>query len=221
MTLDTVERETGASPTASVIWLHGLGADANDFLPLVPELDLQGLEPIRFVFPNAPVIPVTINGGYRMRAWYDVLGLELIRKEDETGLRSSMRLVEQLIAREKTRGIPAGRIVLAGFSQGCAMTLLTGTRYPERLAGLIGLSGYLPLATSTEQDRHAMSQGLPVFLAHGQFDPVVPLMSAMASRDILEKVGLAVEWHQYPMQHSTCMEEVRDLSVFLKKILAR
>jgi phospholipase/carboxylesterase len=221
MALDTVERETGSRPTASVIWLHGLGADANDFLPLVPELDLKGLEPVRFVFPNAPVIPVTINGGYRMRAWYDVLGLELIRKEDEAGLRASMKLVEELIAREKARGIEVARIVLAGFSQGCAMTLLTGTRYPERLAGLIGLSGYLPLSATTEAERHAMSQGLPVFLAHGQFDPVVPLMSAIASRDVLDKLGLAIEWHQYPMQHSTCIEEVRDISNFLKRILSR
>jgi phospholipase/carboxylesterase len=220
MPLDTIEKETGPKPTASVIWLHGLGADANDFVPLVPQLDLTGLGSIRFVFPNAPVIPVTVNGGYKMRAWYDVLGLEMLRREDETGLRRSMTLVNDLIAAERTRGIAAKRIVLAGFSQGCAMTLLAGARYPERLAGLIGLSGYLPLATSTEGERHAMSDGLPVFMAHGQFDPVVPIMSAQASRDVLRKVGLEVEWHEYPMAHSTCAEEIRDISRFMKRILA-
>ena len=219
MTLETIEKETGPKPTASIIWLHGLGADANDFVPLVPELDLNGLGPIRFVFPNAPVMPVTINGGYKMRAWYDVLGLEMLRREDETGLRRSALLVNELIAQQRARGIAAKRIVLAGFSQGCAMTLLAGSRYPERLAGLIGLSGYLPLATSTAAERHAISQGLPVFLAHGQFDPVVPIMSSQASRDVLREVGLDVEWHEYPMAHSTCAEEIRDISRFLQRIL--
>ena len=219
MPLETIEKETGPKPTASVIWLHGLGADANDFLPLVPELDLTGIGSIRFVFPNAPVIPVTVNGGYKMRAWYDVLGLEIIRREDETGLRRSALLVDELIAAERKRGIAAKRIVLAGFSQGCAMTLLAGSRFPERLAGLIGLSGYLPLSTSTAAERHAVSQGLPVFMAHGQFDPVVPIMAAQASREVLREVGLDVEWHEYPMAHSTCAEEIRDISRFLQRIL--
>lgn len=219
MTLDTIEKETGPKPSASIVWLHGLGADANDFVPMVSELDLKGLGSIRFVFPNAPVIPVTVNGGYKMRAWYDVLGLEMLRREDETGLRRSALLVNELIAQERARGIAAKRIVLAGFSQGCAMTLLAGSRYPERLAGLVGLSGYLPLSTTTAAERHAVSQGLPVFMAHGQFDPVVPIMSSQASRDVLRGAGLDVEWHEYPMAHATCAEEIRDISRFLQRIL--
>jgi phospholipase/carboxylesterase len=220
MTLETIEKETGPQPTASVIWLHGLGADATDFLPIVTELDLAGLAAIRFVFPNAPVMPVTINGGYRMRAWYDVLGLEMLRHEDEAGLRRSLLAVDELIDAEKKRGIKARRIVLAGFSQGCAMTLLAGIRHRERLGGLVGLSGYLPLAQKSAEERHAMNADTPVFMAHGQFDPVVPIMSAQASRDMLRDLGMPVEWHEYPMAHATCREEIENLSAFLKRVLA-
>jgi phospholipase/carboxylesterase len=220
MTLETIEKETGRSPKTSVIWLHGLGADANDFVPIIPELDLSGIGPVRFVFPNAPVIPVTINGGYRMRAWYDVLGLEMLRQEDETGLRRSQALVDALIDNEKKRGIAASRIVLAGFSQGCAMTLLTGVRHKERLGALVGLSGYLPLSSTTSAERHAVNSETPVFMAHGQFDPVVPIMSAQASRDVLKGLGMPVEWHEYPMAHATCRDEIADLSAFLKRVLA-
>jgi phospholipase/carboxylesterase len=220
MTLETIEKEIGRNPKTSVIWLHGLGADANDFVPIVPELDLAGIGAVRFVFPNAPVIPVTINGGYRMRAWYDVLGLEMLRQEDETGLRRSQALVDALINQEKERGIESHRIVLAGFSQGCAMTLLTGVRHKERLGALVGLSGYLPLAQTTVAERHALNHDTPVFMAHGQFDPVVPIISAQASRDVLKKLGMPIEWHEYPMAHSTCREEISDLSAFLRRVLA-
>ena len=168
MTLEAIELETGPAPRASMIVLHGLGADGNDFVPVAHELDLAAVGPVRFVFPHAPTRPVTINGGYVMRAWYDILGLDShLQREDEAGLRESQALVEALIAREKARGIAAGRIVLAGFSQGCAMTLMTGLRHAERLAGLVGLSGYLPLAAKAEAERHAANRDAPIFLAHG------------------------------------------------------
>src|SRR5678816_3268525 len=176
MSLETIEIETGNDPTASMIILHGLGADDNDFVPVARELDLAAVGPVRFVFPHAPTRPVTINGGYVMRAWYDILGLDMHeRREDEEGLRESQRLVEALIEREKERGIAANRIVLAGFSQGCAMTLMTGLRHRERLAGLVGLSGYLPLAAKTAAERHDANREVPIFLAHGTGDPVIPI----------------------------------------------
>lgn len=218
--LEAVEVLTGREPALSVIWLHGLGADGNDFVPIVRELDLTGLAPIRFVFPHAPTMPVTVNGGYVMRAWYDILGTELTRREDEPGLRASQALVESLIDREKARGIPAARIVLAGFSQGCAMALQTGLRHPERLAGIIGLSGYLPLAGHIEAERHAANAGLPLFLAHGTQDPVVPIERAIASREALAAMGYAIEWHDYPMPHSVCIEEIEDLGAWMRRVLA-
>ena len=218
--LESIEIETGPQPTVAVIWLHGLGADGNDFVPIVRELDLAGCPPIRFVFPHAPTMPVTINNGYVMRAWYDILGTDLAKREDEGGLRKSQQLVEALIAREKSRGIPAERIVLAGFSQGCAMTLQTGLRHPEKLAGLLCLSGYLPIHATVEAERHGANQDTPIFLAHGRGDTVIPIDRAERSRDILVGLGYQVEWHAYMMPHSVCMEEVEDISRWLQKILA-
>jgi phospholipase/carboxylesterase len=218
--LQNIEIETAPNPTAAIIWLHGLGADGNDFVPLVRELDLKGLGGIRFVFPHAKTIPVTINGGYIMRAWYDITGAELTRREDESGLRDSQRDVEALIAREKARGIPASRIILAGFSQGCAMTLQTGLRHPEKLAGMLCLSGYLPLNEKVTHERTEESIDTPVFMAHGRQDHVVPFIRAEQSRDILKDLGYTIEWHEYPMQHSLCFEEVQDISAWLKKVLA-
>jgi phospholipase/carboxylesterase len=220
MILDTIDIETGANPRASIILLHGLGADGNDFVPFADELDLAAVGPVRFVFPHAPTRPVTINGGYVMRAWYDILGNDLVKREDEAGLRESIELVEGLIARERERGVPARRIVLAGFSQGCAMTLLTGLRHRERLAGLLGMSGYLPLAAATAAERSEANHDLPIFLAHGRGDGIIPLSRATASRDALVALGHPVEWHEYPMAHSVCAEEVADLNAWLLRVLA-
>ena len=233
-TLQTIERKTGPADQpadAAIIWMHGLGADANDFVPLVPELDLRTASgapmSIRFVFPNAPVIPVTINGGMSMRAWYDILQMDIggagptgKPREDETGLRSSQAHIEALIAAEIARGIPASRILLAGFSQGAAMTLMTGLRQPMRLAGLIALSGYLPLGALLAAERHATNHDVPIFMAHGSDDPVVRPERALQSRDALVALGYAVEWHTYPMQHSVCGEEVAAISAFLRRVLA-
>lgn len=223
MSLEKIEFETGPSPTASVIWLHGLGADGNDFAPIVPELDLdyQRTGPIRFVFPHADRIPVTINGGYVMRAWYDILGVDLARREDEPGLRKSEQLVRDLIDAEVARGIPANRIVLAGFSQGCAMALLTGLRYPRRLAAVVGLSGYLPLADRLAGERHEANADVPVFLAHGNQDPVVAMSRAVAARDALRALGYSVVWKEYPMPHSVCAEEIADIAALFQQVLSK
>lgn len=218
--LETIQIETGPNPTASIIWMHGLGADGHDFVPIVRELDLAGCPPIRFVFPHAPTMPVTINNGYVMRAWYDILGADLVRREDEAGLRKSQAMIERLIEQEKTRGIPSHRIMLAGFSQGCAMTLQTGLRYPEKLAGLLCLSGYLPLHTTIATEHHAANQSTPIFMAHGRGDPVVPVLRAEQSRDILKSLGYSIEWHEYMMPHSVCAEEIDDIGAWLKRILA-
>jgi phospholipase/carboxylesterase len=220
MSLEAIEIETAAHPTASIIVLHGLGADGNDFVPIAEQLELSGVGPLRFVFPHAPMRPVTINGGYVMRAWYDILGAELDRREDEGGLRESLGSIDALIEREKTRGVAASRIVLMGFSQGCAMTLLTGLRHRERLAGMIGLSGYLPLAATTAGERAAANADLPIFLAHGRDDPVIPIDRAVASRDVLQAMGHPVEWHAYPMPHSVCPQEIVDMNRWLTRVLA-
>ena len=209
--LETIDEETGPDPVASVIVLHGLGADGNDFVPVARELDLATAGAVRFIFPHAPVIPVTINGGYAMRAWYDILGADLVQREDEAGLRKSLAGVDALIDREKARGVPAHRILLAGFSQGCAMALLTGLRHRERLGGIVGLSGYLPLAATTNAERHASNASTPIFLAHGRTDQVIPIARATASRDALKALGYEVEWHEYPMAHTVSMEEIADL----------
>lgn len=217
--LETIEIETAPHPTVSVIWLHGLGADGNDFVPIVRELDLTGCPAIRFVFPHAPVMPVTINNGYMMRAWYDILGVDIAGREDEVGLRRSQTMVEHLIAQEKARGIPAGRIILAGFSQGGAMTLQTGLRHPEKLAGLLCLSGYLPIHATVPNERHSANHDTPIFLAHGRGDPIIPIDRAEKSRDMLMALGYNVEWHAYMMPHSVCEEEIDDISAWLKRVL--
>lgn len=219
--LQTIELQTGDAPGASIIVLHGLGADGNDFVPFAHELDLAAVGDVRFIFPHAPTIPVTINGGYVMRAWYDILGADLVRREDEGGLRQSQQQVAALIDRERERGVPAHRIVLAGFSQGCAMSLMTGLRYPERLAGIAGLSGYLPLADKLAAEAHDANRLVPIFLAHGTHDGVVPLARATGTRQALQAAGYDVAWHEYPMQHSVCAQEVRDLNDWLLKVLAR
>jgi phospholipase/carboxylesterase len=218
--LDAIEIESGPNPTAAVIWLHGLGADGNDFVPIVRELDLSGCPAIRFVFPHAPTIPVTINNGYVMRAWYDIRGVDIAQREDEAGIRKSQSLVEALIAREKSRGVAAHRIVLAGFSQGCAMTLQTGLRHSEKLAGLLCLSGYLPIHANVEAERHGANHDTPIFLAHGRGDPVIPIDRAERSRDILQALGYKVEWHEYAMPHAVNEEEIDDIGAWLRRVLA-
>ncbi len=217
--LETLEGATGENPSACVIVLHGLGADGSDFVPVAQALDLSAVGAVRFVFPHAPVRPVTVNGGYRMRAWYDILGSDLQRQEDEAGLRESARAVAALIDRERARGIAANRIVLAGFSQGCAMTLLAGLRYPERLAGLAGMSGYLPLAARTAAERSEANREVPIFLAHGSEDEIVAPARGIASRDALIALGHEVEWHEYPMGHSVCPDEVGALNQWLLRVL--
>lgn len=216
---DAIELQTAPQPRTSIIILHGLGADGNDFVPIAQELDLEAVGPVRFIFPHAPVMPVTINAGYRMRAWYDILGTEQQGLQDEAGLRRSMLLVEALLLREEGRGMPASRIVLAGFSQGCAMALLTGLRHAQRLAGIAGLSGYLPLSQSTAAERSPANMDTPIFLAHGTHDDIVIAGRGEASRDELRALGYGVEWHEYPMGHSVCMEEIADLNAWLLRIL--
>ena len=218
-TLPPIERLTAPDPVAAIIVIHGLGADGNDFVPVARELDLAPVGAVRFVFPNAPVMKVTVNGGYPMPAWYDIAGPG--QPEDAAGLHASRATIEALIAREKARGIPADRIVVAGFSQGCAMALLTGLRHGERLAAIVGLSGYLPLAATTEAERSDANRDTPIFLAHGSRDGVVPIARALATRDVLVGLGCTVDWHEYPMEHSVSMEEIADLEAFLQRVLAR
>jgi phospholipase/carboxylesterase len=217
--LPHIEIETAPEPSAAVIWLHGLGADGNDFAGLVPELDLSACPAIRFIFPHAPAIPVTVNGGYVMPAWYDILGADLIRRQDATGIRISEKAIAALIEREIARGIPAKRIVLAGFSQGCAMALHTGLRFPRSLAGIMALSGYLPLAENFAAERSAANAHTPIFMAHGNQDPVVVPARGEASRDLLASLGYAVQWHSYPMPHSLHPHEVADIAIFLSQVL--
>ena len=217
--LPRVELESAPQPTAAVIWLHGLGADGHDFAGLVPELDLSNCPPIRFVFPHAPSMPVTVNGGYVMPAWYDILGPDLVSQQDAAGIQASERAIVALIAQEVARGIPAERIVLAGFSQGCAMALHTGLRLPQRLAGIMALSGYLPLADRFTAERHPANAQTPVFMAHGTQDPVVVIARGEVSRDALAALGQPVEWHSYPMPHSLHPREISDISAFLARVL--
>lgn len=215
--LQYIERETGANPTHSVIWLHGLGADGHDFEPMVPALGVT--TPTRFVFPHAPVRPVTINGGMAMRAWYDILTPALVRHEDDAGILESEQMIADLIKRENERGVATSNIVLAGFSQGCAMTLHTGLRYPQKLAGMIGLSGYLPLADRAAPHWAAENQSTPIFLAHGIHDPVVAFERGQSTERLLVSHGYSVQWHTYPMPHSVCPEEVHDIAQFLRSVL--
>jgi phospholipase/carboxylesterase len=217
--LDAIQLETGRDPERSIIWLHGLGADGRDFVPIVGELDLPAA-PIRFVFPHAPVQAVTINNGMRMRAWYDIVADDLARREDERGLRASQGLVEALIARERERGIAAARIVLAGFSQGGAISLQTGLRHAERLAGIMALSTYVPIAATLEAERNPANAGVPIFMAHGTQDPIIPLANARRSHELLQRLGYPVEWHEYAMPHSVSPHELRDIGAWLQRVLA-
>jgi phospholipase/carboxylesterase len=216
--LPAIEIETGARPGRSVIWLHGLGADGNDFVPVLDQLDLPA-HAIRFVFPHAPLQPVTINGGYVMRAWYDIGYQDLTLKEDEKGVRESQEAVERLIAREVERGVPAERIVLAGFSQGGAIALQTGLRHPARMAGVLALSTYLPLPERLEPELSPANRDLPIFMAHGIEDPIVPLKLAMASCSRLLTLGYPVEWHEYAMPHSVNAEELHHIGQWLGRVL--
>jgi phospholipase/carboxylesterase len=214
--LEFVELTTGTAPAGSVIWLHGLGADGWDFVPVVRELESCGAPPARYVFPHAPMMPVTINNGFVMRAWYDIRTADLGHREDGAGIRASQAAVQQLIARETGRGVAPGRIVLAGFSQGAAITLQTGLRQAQPLAGLIALSGYLPLAETLAAERDPASNGVPIFMAHGRDDPVVPIARAQRSRELLVSLGYRVDWHEYPMQHAVCAEEIEAIARFLR-----
>ena len=218
--LPHIQIDSGPTPLASVIWLHGLGADGNDFAALVPELDLSACPPIRFIFPHAPSQPVTVNGGYVMPAWYDIRGTDLVSQQDEAGIRASETAICKLLHQELARGVPATRIVLAGFSQGCAMALHTGLRFPNRLAGIIALSGYLPLADRFGQERASSNANTPIFMAHGNADPVVLPARGEASRDLLTKLGYAVQWHSYPMPHSVHPREIADIGRFLARVLS-
>jgi phospholipase/carboxylesterase len=217
--LPFVEIESAPNPTAAVIWLHGLGADGHDFAGLVPELNLAGCPSIRFIFPHAPSMPVSINGGYVMPAWYDLLGMDLVSKQDAVGIQKSEAAIQALIANEVARGIPHERIVLAGFSQGCAMALHTALRLPQKIAGVIALSGYLPLADRFAAERNATNATTPIFMAHGTQDPVVVLARGEASRDALVSLGHPVQWQTYPMPHSVHPKEIADISVFLRQVL--
>lgn len=213
--LPTVEHETAAHPRYSVIWLHGLGADGHDFAPLVPELVAADWPAIRFVFPHAPVRPVTVNGGMPMRAWYDIASFDLNAQQDEAGIRASVAAVEALIARENERGVPDARIFLAGFSQGGAIALSAGVRHTSRLAGIVALSTYLPIADTVAAERSAANADVPIFQAHGSFDPVVYPPRGSASRDALQALGYRVDWRAYPMAHAVCAEEIADLRTWL------
>ena len=220
MLLECIERETGPAPAWSIVWLHGLGADGGDFVPIVPELLRRDWPALRFVFPHAPVRPVTINNGVPMRAWYDIVDIDLANRADESGVAQSMAQVEALVAREVERGVPRSRVVLAGFSQGGAVTLAAGLRSSEPLAGLVALSTYVP---SAHKAREALAEGAqrqPVFMGHGSQDPVVPFQAGQRSAELLQALGFEVEWHGYPMPHSVCAEEIRDLGDWLARRFA-
>ena len=221
--LEVIEIETGKAPAASVIWLHGLGADGNDFVPIVHELTLSRAPDIRFIFPHAPMQPVTINNGYVMRAWYDIKFGDLegrAKQADENGVRASQAAIGELVRHEVERGIHIGKIVLAGFSQGGAIALQTGLRYPEKLAGIMALSTYLPLAETLAAEASAENRATPIFMAHGTQDAVVPYAMASRSKEVLAQHGYDVEWHDYPMPHSVCLEEIRDISAWIDGVLA-
>jgi phospholipase/carboxylesterase len=217
--LETIEIETAPAPTAAVIWMHGLGADGHDFEPVVPQIVRRGERAWRFVFPHAPVRPVTINNGMSMRAWYDILAFDRGTAEDAAGFRATDTEVSALIGREIERGIAPTRVVLAGFSQGGAVTLYTGLRYPQRLAGLMVLSSYLPLRQTLPVERAPANAGVPIFMAHGIEDPVLPMSLGRESRDFLKSLGFDVEWHQYRMPHSVSEAEIADIRQFLFRVL--
>jgi len=218
--LECVECEPEGPARSSVIWLHGLGADGHDFESIVPELRLGDELAVRFVFPHAPERPVTINGGMVMRAWYDILGMDIRRDEDEEGLRTSEAQVRALVEREVSRGVSEERIVLAGFSQGGAIALQAGVRHPRRLAGIMALSTYLPLPEKLEAEASPANRDCPVFMAHGAQDPVVPFEGGQLSKEALEAQGYEIEWREYPMPHSVCMEEIADAATWLTRVLS-
>lgn len=220
MMLDCVQTETAANPRFSVIWLHGLGADGNDFGPIVPELVAKDWPPMRFVFPHAPKRPITINGGMSMRAWYDITGMEIAQKQDEAGIRDSMTHLDALIARENERGVPSAHIFLAGFSQGAAMVLSGGLRHAESLAGIIALSGYLPLDKQLAVERSPANSKVPMFIGHGSMDPVVPQVLGILGRDFLRNLGYTIDWHSYAMAHQVCAEEISDLRDWIGQRIA-
>jgi phospholipase/carboxylesterase len=215
MILPAVEHETAPSPTHSILWLHGLGADGHDFAPIVPELVDPAWPPLRFVFPHAPVRPVTVNNGVPMRAWYDIAGFDLLARQDEAGVRASIGAVETLIARENERGVPSARIVLAGFSQGGAVALGAGLRHAQRLAGIVALSTYVPIHDSLALERAPANAATPIFYGHGTADPVVALQRGVDSRNLLQALGYAVDWHTYTMGHAVCAQEIADLRAWL------
>ena len=217
--LETVEVTTGPQPQGTVIWLHGLGADGHDFEPAVPHLARRGARALRFVFPHAPVRPVTLNGGMPMRAWYDIVRLNRSGPEDQIGVRASDSAVRALIERENERGVASERIVLAGFSQGGAMALYTGIRHPDKLAGIVGLSCYLPFADKLAAEAGSANRATPIFLAHGSFDEVIELRFGAASRAQLQAAGYDVEWHEYPLAHSVDVEELTAVAAFLQRVL--
>ena len=219
--LETIEIETATTAAASIVWMHGLGADGNDFVDIVPELRLPADRGVRFVFPHAPMRPVTINGGYVMRAWYDIRDDGGTRREDPAGVRASQAAIEALVARERERGIPASAIVLAGFSQGGAMALHAGLRHPERLAGVMALSCSLPMADTLAAEAAAANRDVPIFMAHGTHDQMIPKARARRAHDTLTGLSYKVEWHEYPMPHSVCMEEVADIAAWLGRVLPR
>ena len=213
---ECVEVTTGDNPVGSVIWLHGLGADGHDFEPIVPELHLPADLPLRFVFPHAPIRPVTINGGMAMRAWYDIVSLDTEGRADAAGVHESTAILEELITREKTRGIDASRIVIAGFSMGGAIAINTALHTKEKLAGMMALSTYLPLPGDI--DGASGRRDLPVFMAHGSFDPMLPMQWGQVSAEKLREAGFEIEWHEYPMAHAVCPEEIRDIREWLLKV---
>ncbi|HTI54659.1 MAG TPA: alpha/beta hydrolase fold domain-containing protein [Verrucomicrobiae bacterium] len=217
--LDAIEIESAPGPTAAVIWMHGLGADGHDFEPIVPELRLPASLPVRFVFPHAPLRPVTINQGHVMRAWYDIRALAGVRREDEAGVRQSARQIEALMERERQRGIAPGRLVLAGFSQGGAMALHVGLRHAERLAGVMALSCYLPLGDTLPTEAAAANRDVPIFWAHGVHDPMLPLAMAEHGRAQVAALGYSIEWHRYAIPHSVSAEEIADVARWLGRVL--
>jgi phospholipase/carboxylesterase len=221
--MQTIEVHPAGDAVASVIVLHGLGADGTDFLPFADQIDLRAIGPVRWLLPRATERPVTVNNGYRMRAWYDIYEFGAQAKnlrEDDAGLRESFAAVQALIDREVARGVPANKIVLGGFSQGCAVTLGAGLRYGRRLAGLVAMSGYLPIASTTAAERKEANALTPIFMAHGKRDAVIDIARATSSRDALKQLGYSIEWHEYPMEHSVSAEEVADLQRFLLRVLS-
>ncbi len=218
-TQEAVIIEPAVPAVASVIWLHGLGADGHDFLPIVPELDLPAGTGVRFIFPHAPVRPVTINGGMRMRAWFDILSTTRMDLQDEAGIRASLRTIDSFITRELTAGIAADHIVLAGFSQGGVIALHAGLRFPLRLGGILALSTFLPMADSLTAERHAANADLPILMCHGEDDAVLPLWLGTMARDFLRSIGYAVDWHEYPMQHQVCAEEIEQIGLWITQRL--